>query len=228
MPRFTTSGTTARKEFELPDELMVARVARLASTKGKEFAGLKSIFCALTPSSTAATRYRAYCAHAGVTFYAPCASMAETLQVLANKSIDGLIGWPVDLLRYARELKGARRFPYLLAGGDRLGTSTAREIRSALLTEDGAAYSSYGASEVGTIALAPFAVVEIAPRCVGRPCEGNQVEVVEGQIRVKTPTMIGGYDNTDLTRHHFRDGWFWPGDLGRFTNDGLLFVEGRV
>jgi acyl-CoA synthetase (AMP-forming)/AMP-acid ligase II len=35
------------------------------------------------------------------------------------------------------------------------------------------------------------------------------------------------YKQDEHTSRNFRDGWFYPGDVGRFNEDGLLFVEGR-
>ena len=98
----------------------------------------------------------------------------------------------------------------------------------------------YGASEVGSIALATAAQVEAIPGCAGALCPGVQVEIdahrsigasggaLGGQLRVKTTTMIAGYDDPAATAQSFVDGWFYPGDVGSFTEDGLLVLGGRA
>jgi len=41
--------------------------------------------------------------------------------------------------------------------------------------------------------------------------------------------MIDHYlDDDDATKRAFRDGWFLPGDLGKFTPDGQLIFLGRA
>jgi acyl-[acyl-carrier-protein]-phospholipid O-acyltransferase/long-chain-fatty-acid--[acyl-carrier-protein] ligase len=41
--------------------------------------------------------------------------------------------------------------------------------------------------------------------------------------------VLSGYLNDEeKTRAAFRDGWFVTGDLGRFDEDGFLFIEGRL
>jgi 2,3-dihydroxybenzoate-AMP ligase len=68
---------------------------------------------------------------------------------------------------------------------------------------------------------------------------GVQVEVIDdrdqplplgsmGRIRVKTERMVAGYlDDPEATRYMFRDGWFYPGDMGILRSPGQLQVAGR-
>lgn len=77
------------------------------------------------------------------------------------------------------------------------------------------------------MAIATAAQVESIPGCAGALCPGVQVEFDGELIRVKTATMIQGYDDPALTAQYFKDGWFYPGDRGRLT-DGLLVLAGRA
>ncbi|MCC6208424.1 MAG: AMP-binding protein, partial [Gammaproteobacteria bacterium] len=51
-----------------------------------------------------------------------------------------------------------------------------------------------------------------------------------GEIRVRGEGMPDGYYREPAAGNapaRFRDGWFYPGDIGHVTADGLVFVEGR-
>jgi acyl-coenzyme A synthetase/AMP-(fatty) acid ligase len=101
-------------------------------------------------------------------------------------------------------------------------------------------YVSYGVSEIGRVAIASPEVLAREPRSVGPALPGVRFEVVDaagnavargvpGQARVSFDGMPASYygpDAADTTR--FRDGWFYPGDIARLSEDGLVFVEGRV
>ncbi len=50
-----------------------------------------------------------------------------------------------------------------------------------------------------------------------------------GIVLFRGANVFAGYLNDDeKTRAAFRDGWFVTGDLGRFDDDGFLFIEGRL
>ena len=51
----------------------------------------------------------------------------------------------------------------------------------------------------------------------------------EGLIRIRTSYMVQGYYNDpEETRRCFRDGWFYPGDRGKFLASGALILAGRA
>jgi acyl-coenzyme A synthetase/AMP-(fatty) acid ligase len=52
---------------------------------------------------------------------------------------------------------------------------------------------------------------------------------VEGLIRVRIIDGLEGYlDDEAATREYFRDGYFYPGDLGVLRTDGRLALHGRA
>jgi fatty-acyl-CoA synthase len=49
-----------------------------------------------------------------------------------------------------------------------------------------------------------------------------------GQIAVRGPSVCEGYyENPEITRESFRDGWLFTGDLG-YVADGEVFICGRL
>ena len=79
------------------------------------------------------------------------------------------------------------------------------------------------------------------PGAVGRMMPGMTARVVDpetwqelpmsetGMVLFRGANVFAGYlDDPEKTKGAFRDGWFVTGDLGRFDEDGFLFIEGRL
>ncbi|MFJ8064672.1 class I adenylate-forming enzyme family protein [Psychrobacillus sp. NPDC096426] len=74
---------------------------------------------------------------------------------------------------------------------------------------------------------------------VGEPLPQTQVQVVDefgeplpvgqvGEIVTKGPQVMKGYlKNEEATRRAIQNGWLYTGDLGRFDEDGLLYIVDR-
>ncbi len=100
-------------------------------------------------------------------------------------------------------------------------------------------YITYGASEVHQISVLKPSDINKTDASVGYVNWGSELEIVDrnnivlpvnvaGLIRIKTIGMIHAYLNDDeATKKAFRDGWFYPGDIGKFTEDGQLIYLGR-
>lgn len=99
---------------------------------------------------------------------------------------------------------------------------------------------SYGATETGRAAIGPASLLETLPGAVGWPTPGVVIEVVDpegrpvpdgeqGEIRIRAEQAGARYlDNAEATERTFRDGYVYPGDLGRRMPDGCFVVDGRV
>jgi fatty-acyl-CoA synthase len=50
----------------------------------------------------------------------------------------------------------------------------------------------------------------------------------DGEILVRAPSVTAGYwDDPEMSSRMIRDGWLRTGDMGRFDEDGFLFIAGR-
>jgi len=103
-------------------------------------------------------------------------------------------------------------------------------------------YVPYGLTELGVVSLATPETLAAEPASAGRISPWARVEVVDaagrpqppgttGEIRVAMEGMPAGYhgeSGAERGASKFRQGWFYPGDIGRVSAQGLLFIEGRT
>ncbi len=131
-------------------------------------------------------------------------------------------------------LKGLR---LLLSSGSALHAEERREIRRRLSRGFIEYYSS---TEGGGVS---YLTAEDPPQfddSVGRPVFAVEVECVDeshrplppgaiGRIRYRGPAAATSYWNDpEASREAFRDGWFYPGDLGMRDEHGYLYIKGRA
>ncbi len=86
------------------------------------------------------------------------------------------------------------------------------------------------ANEAGIKVVTTYGMTETCGGCVynGTPLSGVEIEIVEGLIRIKSPTLASAYLNDEEAwREAMQDGWFLTNDLGTYI-DGKLNVVGRA
>ena len=144
-----------------------------------------------------------------------------------------------DLIAAARGGAGPRcpGLASLAVGGGTLPAALVAEARRWLTPN---LYNQYGASEVGLLALATPQLLADAPACSGRVAPWVEAQAVDeagrelpagdsGALRFRAECFPDRFvDDPQASARAFREGWFYPGDFGRVTRDGLLYVEGRV
>ena len=97
-------------------------------------------------------------------------------------------------------------------------------------------YNNYNATEAGMIATATPADLRAAPDTAGKPAEGTEIRILDGDLRdlptgevgtiyVRNSTQFDGY--TSGTTKDFHEGFMCSGDVGRLDEAGRLFVVGR-
>lgn len=82
----------------------------------------------------------------------------------------------------------------------------------------------------GFFTVATGADLERYPKTVGRALPTVELRIDEGEIVVRSPTVMLGYvgfDRESCTGTIDSDGWLRSGDLGHLNEDGYLFIDGR-
>jgi long-chain acyl-CoA synthetase len=167
------------------------------------------------------------------------ASSAAIARIAAQNSVKSLKGSPAQLAGLVEELENTGRtlpsIEKVFFSGTSMPPGLAARIRQ--VTEGCTVYSNYGSTEAGGTAVREYNSDD--PFDAGRISPGTQVQIVDeddivlpegeqGRIRVKSPGMAHEYlGNPDATSRSFKDGWFYPGDLGVLRPDGGLTLAGR-
>lgn len=93
-------------------------------------------------------------------------------------------------------------------------------------------FEGYGLSETSpVIAVSARGKGNRVAGTVGLPLPGVEVKIAgNGEIICKGPNvMMGYYKDPELTAELIdKDGWFHTGDTGKFTDEGLLIITGRL
>jgi len=98
----------------------------------------------------------------------------------------------------------------------------------------------YGSSESGFVASASYDMISHKPSAVGFVLPNTQVEIVDetgAVLRAGQEGLVRGrssYIAKIFAANHpekaatANDAWWYPGDLGRLTEDGILCIAGRT
>ncbi|WP_327696723.1 class I adenylate-forming enzyme family protein [Streptomyces sp. NBC_00459] len=116
----------------------------------------------------------------------------------------------------------------LLAGG---GAPKPPEVYHSVVREMGVELThGYGMTEVPMITMgSPDDTVENLATTEGRPPEGMEIRVVEGEVRLRGEAVCQGYLDPAQTAEAFdADGFLRTGDLGFLTGSGHLVLTGRL
>ncbi|WP_155056597.1 class I adenylate-forming enzyme family protein [Streptomyces blattellae] len=116
----------------------------------------------------------------------------------------------------------------LLAGG---GAPKPPELYHAVVREMGVQLThGYGMTEVPMITMgAPDDTAENLATTEGRPPEGMEIRIVDGEVRLRGEAVCRGYLDPARTAEAFDgEGFLRTGDLGRLTGSGHLVLTGRL
>nr|WP_241267499.1 AMP-binding protein [Streptomyces scabichelini] len=116
----------------------------------------------------------------------------------------------------------------LLAGG---GAPKPPEVYHSVVQEMGVQLThGYGMTEVPMITMgSPDDTPENLATTEGRPPEGMEIRIVDGEVRLRGEAVCKGYLDAAQTAAAFdEDGFLITGDLGHLTESGHLVLTGRL
>jgi acyl-CoA synthetase (AMP-forming)/AMP-acid ligase II len=234
-----TSGTTGeQKAVPFTEEQLVQRVwAQVAGLRS--LAGPSKTLGMMGLSSGAGfTNMMLVLMTGGSLMLAPGASQLSRVSSLYE--MDRIIASTAQLIAMLRQqdndsadFAGVKS---MVVGGSHIPRSVAKRARAICRNIT----CLYGSTEVGVVATAPAETMIKHQSAVGFVVPGVRVEIVdesgnplgldrEGVIRVSVPGAPTHYLNDPAASQSvFRDGWFYPGDIGLLSADALLRVSGRV
>jgi len=194
----------------------------------------------------------------GVLVVSPSMQTADLMKTLADNQVTVMIGVPRlydlmyrGLLAKINSSVIAKAFLNLVyrTKSRKLGKTLFKKIHNGLgghllyMIAGGAALNK----EVGTFfyligfdILEGFGMTEAAPMITfprpgnvkigstGQALPGLTVEIRDGEIVAKGPSIMKGYYNRpEETAEVIKDGWLYTGDLGRIEKGGFLYITGR-
>jgi fatty-acyl-CoA synthase len=164
---------------------------------------------------------------------------AATLAAASQHRAHALIAVPVMLRRLLElpdHMRSSRR-PASLRVVAVSGSALPGPLALRFMDEFGdVLYNLYGSTEVAWAAIATPAELRAAPGTAGRPPRGTVVKIVDEHGHELPPEHIGRiFVGNGMVFEGYTSGadkerlgtLVSTGDVGRFTEDGLLFVEGR-
>jgi acyl-coenzyme A synthetase/AMP-(fatty) acid ligase len=225
-------GFSHRKLFE--------KNARLDYTRLDRWSRSSRLFCDLGLSSSLGFYYIVYLLSRGGMTLMMGDDTAGTLQSLNLFEIESMATSPYGLAEYLKFYESQPtfgcNFDHILVAGGALTKQLAARAWARMSPN---LITTYGAAETGAIASGDARITTEVPGAVGFVLPDAEAEIVdasdrplprgkEGAVRVRTAQMADCYLGDPATSaRHFRDGWFYPGDVGYLRDDDLLVVTGR-
>lgn len=181
--------------------------------------------------------------YSGGTVYmlAPPYEPGELCEAVARDRISAIFLVPTLIRRLLtlkeEQLEPLKGLRLLLSSGSALHPDERRIIRARMCAGFIEYYSS---TEGGGVSFLTSEDPEQFGNSVGRPVFGVDVQCVDeahqplapgqiGRIRYRGPAVADGFWNDpEASREFFRDGWWYPGDLGMLDEHGYLYLRGRA
>jgi long-chain acyl-CoA synthetase len=122
------------------------------------------------------------------------------------------------------------RVRYMISGG----SSLPPEVLKTFYGMGFDFFEGYGLTETSPVLSVTTPKKKPVLGSVGQPLPGVEVKIDSpdasgvGEVIARGRNVMAGYwENPEATAQAIRDDWFYTGDLGRFDQDGNLFIVGR-
>jgi acyl-CoA synthetase (AMP-forming)/AMP-acid ligase II len=236
-----TSGTNGDpKAVALTHRMVMARNARFEYIFGNRFPAYSRIYIDLGLAAALGYQFLTCMLARGGTIFFPGGDTEATLRTFEIFRIEAMLTTPAMLGHFLTACDqhssiGVHLDTIVSSGSLMPGTLVDRarpRICAHLVT-------GYGATETAMSATAPAQRIANIPGAAGYVTPGMRIEIVddidrplppgkEGIVRVSSEFGIAAYvDDPAESAKVFRQGWFYPGDLGSLTGEHLLVISGR-
>ncbi len=237
-----TSGTTGGpKAVGFTHRMLADRIARNNIVFGSRLPNCSRIYSDLPLSTASGFRFLIHTLWRGGTFFYPGETFESTVEAFEDYKVQCLMGSPggieVLLKKYEQYPALQSEFEVMIVLGDVFSRALSDRIRTRICSH---VVSVYGATETQTTASAPVHMIHDTPGAVGYVVPDVTVEIVsesgallprgaEGLIRIRSPHTVDHYmGDPAASAQAFRDGCFYPGDIGALDGTNLLRIVGRA
>lgn len=165
----------------------------------------------------------------------------DYIEAVTSGAVDAIFATPFHIQMMLQQAYQLRNRPYerlsaLMVTSAPVPMSMRADIKR-YLTDN--LYVLWGTNEASFCSMTSLDSVFTTDETVGYPLPWVTIQVVDergvelapgdtGHIRVKTDALAGTYQgDAKSTESAFRDGWFYPKDIGQLTEDGQLIYLGR-
>lgn len=237
-----TTGTTGDpKAIALTHKLGLARNARFQFLHGSHLPVCSRLFMNVGVATSVGYYFLTYILGRGGTLFFRGDKIENALRLFGTLRVQAMMTLTGNL---SQLLKICDRDPScefhletIFCGGGVLSGVMVDRVLPRLCSH---LFCRYGATETGTTATAPAQRIAHIPGAVGHVSPGATVEIVDdlgrclptgsqGIVRIASQVAVDRYiDDSAASARYFREGWFYPGDLGSLTEDNLLIISGRV
>jgi acyl-coenzyme A synthetase/AMP-(fatty) acid ligase len=162
------------------------------------------------------------------------------LAMMSTYGVDRIIGSPQQILSLVelREAHPGYRLDALnmvRISGAFVSRDVVRRVQASLCRN---VVIDYGTTEASLVAWAPYDMIADIPDAVGFVGPWCELEIVdqghqplpagqEGLIRIRTPFFVKNRAANNAGAQDAAAQWYYPGDLGHVTDNGVLCIRGR-